>query len=67
MEKYRDSRCRQSLKYKAQEEWEQVMGEAQANGIDIEIEPPNLKDPQEWAIEELSGVVKKDLLHTSQL
>ena len=36
---------------KAQEEWEQVMGEAQADGIDIEIEPPNLKDPQEWAIE----------------
>ena len=36
---------------KAQEEWEQVMGEAQADGIDIEIEAPNLKDPQEWAIE----------------
>ena len=36
---------------KAQEEWEQVMGEAQAEGIDIDLEPPNFKDPSEWAME----------------
>ena len=36
---------------KAQEEWEQVMGEAQAEGIDLDIEPPDLKDPSEWATE----------------
>ena len=36
---------------KAQEEWEQIMGEAQAEGIDIDIEPPDLKDPSEWATE----------------
>ena len=36
---------------KAQEEWEQIMGEAQAEGIDLEIEPPDLKDPSEWATE----------------
>ena len=34
---------------KAQEEWEKVMGEAQSEGIDIEIEPPEFKDPSEWA------------------
>ena len=36
---------------KAQEEWEQVMGEAQADGIELEIEAPDLKDPSEWAPE----------------
>ena len=36
---------------KAQEEWEQVMGEAQAEGIDLDLEPPNFKDPSEWAME----------------
>ena len=36
---------------KAQEEWEQIMGEAQAEGIDLDIEPPDLKDPSEWATE----------------
>ena len=36
---------------KAQEEWEQVMGEAQADGVELEIEAPDLKDPSEWAPE----------------
>ena len=36
---------------KAQEEWEQVMGEAQADGIELDIQPPTLKDPTEWATE----------------
>jgi len=36
---------------KAQEEWEQVMGEAQADGIELEIEAPDFKDPSEWAPE----------------
>ena len=36
---------------KAQEEWEQVMGEAQAEGVDLDLEPPNFKDPSEWAME----------------
>ena len=36
---------------KAQEEWEQVMGEAQADGVELEIEAPELKDPSEWAPE----------------
>ena len=36
---------------KAQEEWEQVMGELQAEGSDLEIEPPDLKDPSAWATE----------------
>ena len=36
---------------KAQEEWEQVMGEAQAEGRDFDIEAPDLKDPSEWATE----------------
>ena len=34
---------------KAQEEWEQVMGEAQTEGVDLDIEAPELKDPTEWA------------------
>ena len=34
---------------KAQEEWEQVMGEAQTEGVDLDIEAPELKDPSEWA------------------
>ena len=29
---------------KAQEEWEQIMGEAQADGIDLDLEAPELKD-----------------------
>ncbi len=36
---------------KAQEEWEQIMGEAQADGIDLDLEAPELKDPSEWAPE----------------
>ena len=36
---------------KAQEEWEQVMGEAQADGVDLDIEAPEFKDPSEWAPE----------------
>ena len=36
---------------KAQEEWEQVMGELQAEGSDLEIEAPDFKDPSEWATE----------------
>ena len=36
---------------KAQEEWEQVMGEAQEEGIDLDIQPPEFKDPSEWATE----------------
>ena len=36
---------------KAQEEWEQVMGEAQAEGRELELEAPDLKDPSEWAPE----------------
>ena len=36
---------------KAQEEWEQVMGEAQAEGRDFDIEAPDMKDPSEWATE----------------
>ena len=36
---------------KAQEEWEQVMGEAQVDGVALDIEPPDLKDPSEWATE----------------
>lgn len=36
---------------KAQEEWEQVMGEAQVDGVPLDIEPPDLKDPSEWATE----------------
>ena len=36
---------------KAQEEWEQVMGEAQADGVELEIEAPDLKAPSEWAPE----------------
>ena len=27
------------------------MGEAQAEGIDLDLEPPNFKDPSEWAME----------------
>ena len=34
---------------KAQEEWEQVMGELQAEGSDLEIEAPDFKDPSAWA------------------
>jgi len=34
---------------KAQEEWEQIMGEAQADGIDLDLEAPEFKDPSEWA------------------
>ena len=34
---------------KAQEEWEQVMGEAQEEGIDLDIQAPELKDSSEWA------------------
>ena len=34
---------------KAQEEWEQVMGEAQTEGVDLDMEAPELKDPTEWA------------------
>ena len=36
---------------KAQEEWEQIMGEAQADGIDLDLEAPEFKDPSEWAPE----------------
>ena len=36
---------------KAQEEWEQVMGEAQEEGIDLDIQAPDFKDPSEWATE----------------
>ncbi len=36
---------------KAQEEWEQVMGEAQADGIDFDVEAPDFKDPSEWTPE----------------
>ena len=36
---------------KAQEEWEQVMGELQAEGSDLEIEAPDFKDPSAWATE----------------
>ena len=28
----------------AQEEWEQIMGEAQADGIDLDLEAPEFKD-----------------------
>ena len=46
---------------KAQEEWEQVMGEAQADGIELEIEAPDLKDPLNGLQKVLNGVEKKDL------
>ncbi len=36
---------------KAQEEWEQIMGEAQADGIELDLEAPDFKDPSEWAPE----------------
>ena len=36
---------------KAQEEWEQVMSEAQAEVIDLDLELLNLKDPIKWAME----------------
>ena len=36
---------------KAQEEWEQVMGEAQAEGVNLDIEIPEFKDPSDWAPE----------------
>ena len=36
---------------KAQEEFEQVMGEAQEEGIDLDIQAPDFKDPSEWATE----------------
>lgn len=34
---------------KAQEEWEQIMREAQVDGVDLDIEAPELKDPSAWA------------------
>ena len=46
---------------KAQEEWEQVMGEAQADGIELEIEAPDLKTPLNGLQKVLNGVEKKDL------
>ena len=49
---------------KAKEEWEQVMGEAQAEGIDLDLELPNLKDPKNGLWKVLSMLVKGGLLHT---
>ena len=34
---------------KAQEEWEEIMREAQVDGVDLDVQAPDFKDPSEWA------------------